>query len=413
MPEATVGSAAIEQALRLVADRVERAIARYRIGVFAVVATLTTTLRLVGTGDSWLPPALFACAFVYALLVAAFIARWGNKRWLVPTVLVIDLTTAIAPFLVMQTIGSPAQRATNLTFMIYIVAPALIALLLINSLRNNAAASIFSAVIALVLFLISVPHYAGFHPAQLSIVAIILLSGVIGMAGARQAKSTLDSFARLELLRRYLPPEAVERVMREDPDQAMSLGGRLVTVTLLAADLRGFTAMSEELSPTEVMSQLNAYHGAMIEVIDRHGGAIDKFIGDGTLVVFGLEGEVRSGAAAAVACAKEMLDALAVLNEARVRAKTAPLRIGIGVHTGPVIAGNLGVPGRRLEFTVIGDAVNTASRLEGETKASGCAVIISSATADQLSDTSELRELSPASLRGKASAVRVFGFASE
>ncbi len=406
-----VGSAAIDQALRIVADRVERGIARYRMLIYSVVMTLTGVLRVARVTDSWIPTLFFATALVYAVAVAAFISRRGNARWLVPVVLVVDLVTCIAPFHILQLTGSAEQRAFNASFMTYIVAPALVALLLINGLRSNAIASLVGAIIAIVLFVLTVPRYVGFHPAQISVGAIILLAGVIGMAGARQAKSTLDSFARLELLRRYLPPEAVERVMRDDPDQAMSLGGRLVTVTLLAADLRGFTAMSETLSPSEVMAQLNAYHGAMIEVIDRNGGAIDKFIGDGTLVVFGLVGDARDGAASAVRCAKEMLLALADLNETRASAKQPPLRIGVGVHTGPVIAGNLGVPGRRLEFTVIGDAVNTASRLEGETKASGCAVIISSATADLLADTSDLRELAPASLRGKTTTVRVFGFA--
>ena len=170
--------------------------------------------------------------------------------------------------------------------------------------------------------------------------------------------------------------------------------------------------MSENLPPTEVMAQLNAYHGAMIDVIERHGGAIDKFIGDGTLVVFGLDGPAEAAAASAVACAGAMLEALAKHNEQRAAAGTSPLAMGIGVHTGPVIAGNLGVPGRRLEFTVIGDAVNTVSRLEGQTKASGTPVIVSGETAALLPSMRPLRELSPVSLRGKEKVMRVYGLAS-
>ena len=182
----------------------------------------------------------------------------------------------------------------------YIVGPSLLLTLLLNALRNSVACSIVGAVVAPAVFLAAAVRALRLPPGprlggrDLSIVQ----AGLIGLAAARQARKTLDSFARLQLLRRYLPPAAVERVMRDDPDVALSLGGRLATVTLLAADLRGFTAMSEKLPPVEVMAQLNAYHGVMIDVIDQHGGAIDKFIGDGTLVVFGLAGSAEAAASA-------------------------------------------------------------------------------------------------------------------
>jgi len=201
---------------------------------------------------------------------------------------------------------------------------------------------------------------------------ILFLAGLISGAAAVQARKNLDRFARLQLLR------------------------------------RGFTAMSERLAPKEVVAQLNAYHGAMMAVIERHGGVIDKFIGDGTLVVFGLDAAPEVGATAAVRCAEEMLSALESHNEERGRLGQPPLQMGIGIHTGPVIAGNIGAPGRRLEFTVIGDAVNTASRLEGLTKERGAPVLISSATVDLLADRSAVREVAPVSIRGKERVHAVF-----
>jgi adenylate cyclase len=138
------------------------------------------------------------------------------------------------------------------------------------------------------------------------------------------------------------------------------------------------------------------------------GGVIDKFIGDGTLVVFGLDAAPAVGATAAVRCAEEMLSALELHNEERGRLGQPPLQMGIGIHTGPVIAGNIGAPGRRLEFTVIGDAVNTASRLEGLTKERGAPVLISSATVDLLADRSAVREVAPVSIRGKERVHAVF-----
>lgn len=406
------GSLEIDQTLRLARDAIERDIARYRVGVFVVVVLITSVLRLTGLSDTWVPTLFFAGATVYALLVRGFLARYGNPPALAIVALVADLGVSAACFQFMRHHASPAQRVDNVAFTTYILGPAMVLVLLMNALRNSTRAALIGGVVAVALYVATVPMIAGFHPAQVSVATILLLAGIVGMASARQARKNLDDFARLQLLRRYLPPEAVERVMRHDPDAALAPGGRLVTVTLLAADLRGFTAMSESLSPSEVMTQLNAYHGTMIDVIERHGGAIDKFIGDGTLVVFGLSGPAHDAATSAVECAEAMLDALAAHNRERARVGAPALAMGIAVHTGPVIAGNLGAPGRRLEFTVIGDAVNTVSRLEGQTKASGTPVIVSAETAALLPNTSRLRELAPVSLRGKVQPMRVFGLAS-
>jgi adenylate cyclase len=136
-----------------------------------------------------------------------------------------------------------------------------------------------------------------------------------------------------------------------------------VTLTIMATDLRGFTAMSKRFRPEEVVAQLNAYRGAMVEQVDRRGGS---------LVVFGLgtsgSPAPDAGAQAAVDCARSMLSAWSALNSARSAAGLERLCMGIGIHTGEVIAGNIGAVSRRLEFTVIGDAVNTAVRLESATK---------------------------------------------
>jgi len=411
MPSSSQGSFEIDQTLRLARDAVERDIARYRIGVFASVVVLNTILRLTGVTAIWATTYFFCGVLLYAVLVRIYLARYGNPPALAIVALIMDLGTCLSPIYFTSRYDVVASGASSGGFIIYIVGPALVLTLFLNTLRNSVQTALIGGVVALLFYVVAVPAAVGFHPGQVSVCLMLTLAGVIGIASALQARKNLDSFARLQLLRRYLPPEAVERVMRDDPDAALSLGGRLVTVTLLAADLRGFTAMSEKLSPNEVMAELNAYHGAMIDVIERHGGAIDKFIGDGTLVVFGLAGAAEEGAAAAVACARAMLDALATHNEDRARAEASPLAMGIGVHTGPVIAGNLGVPGRRLEFTVIGDAVNTVSRLEGQTKGSGSPVIVSAETAALLSSTDNLRELAPVSLRGKAQSMRIFGLA--
>jgi adenylate cyclase len=405
------GSLEVETTLRVARDAVERDIARYRSGVFATVVVVTCAMHVIGFDDTWIPTFFFLGAVAYSLIVRLYLARVGNPPALALVTLLVDMSIGVTIFNVMQARGGPDVLG-NRMFAIYIAPPALLLTVLINTLRSSITSSIGATVMAPAAFLGTVLPIVGFHPAQISVTVILALAGLVSVASAYQARKNIDTFARLQLLRRYLPPEAVERVMRDDPDAALALGGRLVTVTMLAADLRGFTTMAEKLPPKEVMAQLNAYHGAMVDVIDRHGGAIDKFIGDGTLVVFGLSGTTEDAAAAAVRCAGAMLEALAVHNEERAREGALPLAMGIGVHTGPVVAGNLGVPGRRLEFTVIGDAVNTASRLEGHTKQAGTPVVVSEATAAALRDPSMLRELAPVSLRGKQTSIRVYGLAS-
>jgi adenylate cyclase len=238
----------------------------------------------------------------------------------------------------------------------------------------------------------------------------ILCAGAVSWYAADRQRTTLELFARLLLLKRYLPNAAVRRVLEKRTSlDALALGGQKVTVTIMATDLRGFTAMSKSFRPEDVVAQLNAYHGAMVEQVDRHGGSLDKFVGDGALVVFGLDMSDSpvpdAGAQAAVDCARSMMSALSALNSARTAAGLDPLRMGIGIHTGEVIAGNIGAVSRRLEFTVIGDAVNTAVRLESATKELGVVAVASGATIDRLRDRSGVYAIPSRPLAGMTDAV--------
>lgn len=255
----------------------------------------------------------------------------------------------------------------------------------------------------------------GLHPFLIFAVLLLIFCGIASASMARRVRRNLERFARLQLLKRYLPSIAVDQVLDEQMDEALSVGGQQVTVTLMSTDLRGFTAMSEELQPEQVVEQLNAYHAMMLEEVRRHGGILDKFIGDGMLAVFGMSRMERTltsapdaGAQAAVSCARAMLQALERLNAARAGQGLLPLRIGVGLHTGPVIAGNIGVPGHRIEFTVIGDAVNTAARLEGLTKEAGSPVLISGETVRRMAEPAGLVPRPAVTLRGKAQPLEIF-----
>ena len=149
-------------------------------------------------------------------------------------------------------------------------------------------------------------------------------------------------------------------------------------VAILFGDLRAFTQLSDKKLPYDLVFLLNRYFAEMGHAVEAAGGHIDKFIGDGVMALFGLDSGVEAGCREALAAAKDMAERLQSLNRALIHDLPAPLRIGIGIHTGPAIVGEMGY-GTAVSITAVGDAVNTASRLEALTKTYGCELVISEA----------------------------------
>jgi class 3 adenylate cyclase len=172
------------------------------------------------------------------------------------------------------------------------------------------------------------------------------------------------------------------------------------------SDVRNFTTLTERTDPEVLVHDLNRYFSEMVEIIRREGGLVDKFIGDGILAVFGLD-DPEHASKRAVRTALEMQAAVMKLK----LELSIPIEIGIGIHRGEVIAGNIGST-ERMEFTFIGDAVNTAARLEGLTKGLGASIVISSAIHSELAGNAAKlpwKHFEKQVLKGKTEMVSVYG----
>ncbi len=200
----------------------------------------------------------------------------------------------------------------------------------------------------------------------------------------------------------YVDPGLAERVLAEGTE----LAGQEVQVTVLFVDIRDFTAFAERASAREVVGQLNAFYDLVVPVLAAHGGHANKFVGDGVLGVFGAPGRLDDHADRAVAAAREIVAAV----DERFGGAVG---IGIGVNSGPVVAGTIG-GGGRVEFTVIGDPVNTASRVEAVTRQTGDSILLTEATRCLLNaDHGELVERPTVELKGKRVPVRIYAPAPE
>lgn len=270
-----------------------------------------------------------------------------------------------------------------------------------------------------VLFAISRPagHLAGrmadVRKGYLDTVARVEAADTFGQL-ASDFNAMVDGLRQREVLRETFGRYVSQQVADEILGGRVELGGELRTATVLFSDIRGFTKMSEKLSPEEVVRFLNRYLDIMVDCVFEHGGVLDKFIGDAIMAVFGApvsRGSVEADAMAAMSCAVEMSERLDTLNEERVSGGEEPLEIGIGLHTGALIAGNIG-SSKFMEYTVIGDTVNLSSRIEGMTKHLQKRILVSDATAKHANGAFHLDEMDTMEVRGRDAPVKVFAVTS-
>jgi adenylate cyclase len=235
-----------------------------------------------------------------------------------------------------------------------------------------------------------------------------LFTGIAAQAAAaiqnvRLAKKIeLEAHTRAQF-QRLVSPSLVDKIV--SGELRLEQGGELREVTMLFADIRGFTSMSERTAPEEMVRTLNAYFERMVDSLFEYGGTLDKYVGDEIIGLFGAPVSLPDAPLRAVRCALDMLERLSAFNVERASRGESAIEIGIGLNTGHVVAGAIGSP-QTLQYTVIGDAVNTAARLCSVARAGE--VIISSMTYEKCGSSFDIEKRAPVKVKGKADPLPIY-----
>ncbi|EMY70004.1 adenylate/guanylate cyclase domain-containing protein [Leptospira vanthielii] len=302
------------------------------------------------------------------------------------------------------------QKANGLIY--FIAMTSAIFIYQFNQLRHSKTGTIYGAFLAFVYFLVISIGLGEGYP--FDIVPMMIGLGMILGVGYVTTVSNIEMVKEAnakQMMERYLPSQLVSEFYKNKAQ--LEPGGENKEVTILFSDIRSFTKFSEQRSAEEVVQFLNEYLSRMTDVIFKFNGTIDKFIGDAIMTVFGAPFKNEDDALRAVKTAVEMIRELAKLNRKMDLGSDNLLQVGIGIHTGEAIVGNIGSD-RRLDYTVIGDNVNLASRIEGLTKHYGCSILISETTFKQIEgkyasqDGFEVREIDRVIVKGKSKAILVY-----
>jgi adenylate cyclase len=373
-----------EQVLADHALAAERIIAIFRV-VLQVTRGLAYPLTLVALGVYVAPPTglrivaivVYDLACVFNLAVVWRLKKAspeGSRR--VPLIMItLDFVFLVFMTYTATPIEIGQQPAINAVFGLVLLAFA--------ALRLRLSHVAYSAGWAIVLYFVTtaVTVSRGFPfepiPFAFTTVSLFVVSALVFVLSKR-IREMFSQLRTRDNLRRFLPKAVADRVEKSNM-RALDPVKREVTV--LFSDIRDFTAMSESMDPQAVLKLLDDYFGRMSEVVQGHDGTVGKFIGDGMLCFWGVPEDDPEHATKAVMAALDMRRRVEEINRERATRGEPPLRIGVGIHTGQVAAGELGGKGAGLhEYTVIGDSVNLASRIEGLTKQHQVDILVSEPT---------------------------------
>jgi class 3 adenylate cyclase len=267
-----------------------------------------------------------------------------------------------------------------------------------GSLRFRRDTAIISAVGAGVVFFTAAVYTRMPLYVLWGLTLMIVIAGSIGIWLARLVTAAARAAAARAVLSRFLPARVIDDA---HADPSALLKPRKADATVVMSDVRGFTSWAESREPEEVLAFVSELQGELAAAVVAHGGTVDKFLGDGMLAVFGAPEPLTDHAPRAIAAVRDMLAAVRRLNQ-----RGLEIKLGVGVNSGPLVAGCIGT-GARLELTIIGDTVNTASRLQSLTKEHGVDVIIGEQTARALRDD-ERTSLGEATIRGKERTLQIY-----
>src|SRR5687767_2189766 len=245
--------------------------------------------------------------------------------------------------------------------------------------------------------------FAAFKPDDLELISAVAAQAAVAVENARAH----ERLAREEVARanysRFLPEYVVKQML--DNPESFKLGGVNQTITVLFADIRGFTSIAEHAPPEEIVGLLNKYFSAMTDIIFAHGGTLDKYLGDGLMALFGAPTTTPEDASNALNAAVAMQRRIIGINQELREEGLGEIGVGIGLHTGEVTVGYIGSE-RRSEYTAIGDAVNTAARLESNAR--GGEILISEATSKAAGSRYKLKARDPITVKNREQPVPLF-----
>jgi class 3 adenylate cyclase len=356
-----------------VEDAAERGLHIVRGLLWAVLTLLFWVIYgLAGT----LPLALVVLVTPFGVVVWELLRRliWSpvKRRWLKYVLIVLDGWVILRPVTFILAYGTAVERLLGELKITRaeidaVLPPLLVYLALSGAFRLDPRAAAASTLVALLGF--AYTAHVGAIPTReaLAIACVIGFSGVVGIQIARVLRVVALRAREEEVLEHYVPQTLTQELARSgDPDRA----GRQEAVTVLIADIRGFTHLSERLTPAAAVALLNDYFAVVVAPLAAEDAVLDGYSGDGLLAFF----EGAEQPARALRAANGMRAALARFNASR--AEAPPLRIGIAIHAGEVLVGTIGAPVRR-EYTIIGDVVNVTDRLEKSNKAFDSVVVAS------------------------------------